>query len=60
LLLLWGYRYATSFKNPVAISLAFDRACYRRLTTALSWLMVGECEAATWSEGSAATLKFYL
>jgi hypothetical protein len=58
--LLWGYRYATSFKNLVAISLAFDRACYRRLTTAISWLMAGKCEAATSSEGAPATLKFYL
>jgi len=57
---LWGYRYATSFKNPVAISLAFDRARYRRLTTAISWLMAGKCEAATSSEGAPATLKFYL
>src|SRR6266480_2874376 len=53
------HRYAVSFKNPVSISLAFDRFCYRRLTTAGSWLMAGECEAATSSEGPSVTLKFY-
>jgi hypothetical protein len=50
----------SGFKNPVAISLAFERARYRRLTTAVSWLTAGECEAATSSEGPTATLKFYL
>src|SRR5207249_22842 len=34
-----NHRYAVSFKNPVSISLAFDRTCYHRLTTAGSWLM---------------------
>jgi hypothetical protein len=56
--LLRIFCYAIGFKNLVAISLAFDRTCYRGLTTAVSWLMAGECDAATSSEGPAATLKF--
>src|SRR5438270_3473361 len=28
-----GYRYASNFKKPVAISRAFDHRCYRGLTT---------------------------
>jgi len=59
-LLLLPSGYAVGFKNLVAISSAFDRRCYRRLTTAFFWLTAGEREAATSSEGPAATLKFYL
>jgi hypothetical protein len=32
-LLLWRHSYASNFKKPVAISLAFEHRCYRRLTT---------------------------
>src|SRR6266478_3448998 len=32
-LFLRGYRYASNFKKPVAISLVFDHRCYRELTT---------------------------
>ena len=32
-LALAGYRYASNFKKPVAISRAFDHRCYRGLTT---------------------------
>ena len=28
-----GGRYARNFKNPAAVSLAFEHRCYRRLTT---------------------------